>query len=178
LDLIKDLLQAMPAVLSHVPDARLTIVGGGSALNDAKNMCHELGIEPAVAFTGWQTDMLAVRNYVQFAVIGVCYMPNVRTVRAASNMKVFQYMAMGTVPLVSDVGDLHNYVHDGQAGKVVTPENVAELARALIELLQDKECRERLAKEARRLAQTDHSWQTRAEVLETFLREWVMPSNP
>ena len=171
LDLVKDLLQAMPAVLHQVPDARLTIVGGGSALDDAKSMSRELGIEAAVAFPGWQTDMLAVQNYTQFADIGVCYLPDIRTVRAASNMKVFQYMAMGTVPLVSDVGDLHSYVQDGQAGVVVGPGNVEALTSSLIELLQDEERRVRMAKEAWRLAGGDHSWQIRAEALATFLSE-------
>ena len=174
LDLIKDLLQAMPTVLRQVPDSRLTIVGGGSALDDAKSMSCELGIEMAVAFPGWQTDMLAVQNYTQFADIGVCYLPDIRTVRAASNMKVFQYMAMGTVPLVSDVGDLRRYVHDGQAGVVVSPGNVKALASALIELLQDEEHRVRIAKEAWRLSWGDHSWQTRAEALATFLSETNM----
>jgi glycosyltransferase involved in cell wall biosynthesis len=171
LDLIRDLLQAMPAVLSEVPDTRLTIVGGGSALDEAKARGRELGIEAAVAFPGWQTNMLAVQNYVQFADIGVCYLPNIRTVRAASNMKVFQYMAMGTVPLVSDVGDLRSYVQDGLGGLVVAPGNVAALARALIELLQDEDRRVLIAKEAWRLASNDHSWHIRAGVLITFLNE-------
>ncbi len=178
LDLVKDLLQAMPAVLRQVPDARLTIVGGGSALDDAKSMSRELGIETAVAFPGWQTDMLAVQNYTQFADIGVCYMPDRRTVRAASNMKVFQYMAMGTVPLVCDVGDLRSYVQDGQAGVVVRPDDVEALASALTELLQDEERRVRIAKEAWRLASGDHSWQTRAEALATFLSETNMAIHP
>jgi len=173
LDLIKDLLQAMPAVMNRVPGTRLTIIGGGTALDDAKSMCRELGIEAAVACTGWQTDMLAVQNYTQFADVGVCYLPDTRTVRAASNMKVFQYMAMGTVPVVSDVGDLRAYVHDGQAGVVVPPGNVPALAGTLVELLQDDEARVRMAKEAWRLAGDEHSWQTRATALEAFLRETV-----
>jgi glycosyltransferase involved in cell wall biosynthesis len=178
LDLIKDLLQAMPAVLCQVPDSRLTIVGGGSALDDAKRMSRELGIKTAVAFPGWQTDMLAVQNYTQFADIGVCYLPDIRTDRASSNMKVFQYMAMGTVPLVSDVGELHSYVQDGQAGVVIEPGNVEALASALIELLQDEERRVRIVKEAWRLAWCDHSWQTRAEALATFLSETNMAIHP
>ncbi len=169
LDLIKDLLEAMPAVLHEVPDASLTIVGGGSALNDAKSMCRKLGIEAAVAFPGWQTNMLAVQNYTQFADIGVCCLPDIRTVRAASNMKVFQYMAMGTVPLVSDVGDLRSYVHDGQAGVIVPPGSVNALTNSLVELLKDEERRVRIAKEAWRLASDDHSWQTRAEILTAFM---------
>jgi glycosyltransferase involved in cell wall biosynthesis len=165
LELIKDLLEATPEVLRHVPDARLTIVGGGSALEDAKRLSRELGVEAAVSFPGWQTDMLAIQNYTQFADIGVCYMPDVRTVRAASNMKVFQYMAMGTVPLVSDVGDLRSYVRDGQAGVVVAPGNRAALARVLVELLQDDERRVSIAKEAWRVASSDYSWQAHAETL-------------
>jgi glycosyltransferase involved in cell wall biosynthesis len=173
LELIKELLQAMPEVLRQIPDARLTIVGGGSALGDAERLSRELGIEAAVAFPGWQTDMLAVQNYTQFADIGVCYMPDLRTVRAASNMKVFQYMAMGTVPLVSDVGDLRGYVRDGQAGVVVAPGDVGALARALIQLLFDEEQRVRLAKEAWRLAYSDYSWQIHAETLAVLLDQTV-----
>jgi glycosyltransferase involved in cell wall biosynthesis len=173
LDLIKDLLHAMPTVLSQVPDTRLTIIGGGTALDDAKSMCRELGIEAAVAFAGWQTDMLAVQNYTQFADLGVCYLPDIRTVRAASNMKVFQYMAMGTVPVVSDVGDLHGYVQDGLAGVVVQPGNAPALAGTLVELLQDDEARVRMAKQAWQLAGDEHSWRTRATALEAFLTETV-----
>lgn len=173
LDLVEDLLQAMPAVLEQLPDARLTIVGGGTALDDAKRMSRELGVESAIAFTGWQTDLLAVQNYAQFADVGVCYMPDTRTVRAASNMKVFQYMAMATVPVVSDVGDLRRYVEDGRAGAVVAPGDVKALADELIELLRDEDRRVRTAKEARRLAEDEHSWQTRAETLATYLNETV-----
>jgi len=163
----------MPAVLEQLPDARLTIVGGGTALDDAKRMSRELGVESAVAFTGWQTDLLAVQNYTQFADVGVCCMPDTRTVRAASNMKVFQYMAMATVPVVSDVGDLRRYVEDGRAGAVVAPGDVKALADELIELLRDEDRRVRTAKEARRLAEDEHSWQTRAETLATYLNETV-----
>jgi glycosyltransferase involved in cell wall biosynthesis len=169
LGLIEDLLGAMPAVLRAVPDARLTVVGGGSALDDAKRVCRELGIADAVAFPGWQTNMLAVQDYTRFADVGVCYLPDIRTVRAASNMKVFQYMAMGTVPLVSDVGDLRSLVRDGQAGVVVPPGAPAALADALSGLLLDEERRVRIAKEAWRIAGTDYSWQTRAEALTAFL---------
>jgi glycosyltransferase involved in cell wall biosynthesis len=86
-------------------------------------------------------------------------------------------MAMGTVPLVSDVGDLHSYVQDGQAGVVVGPGNVKALASALIELLQDENRRVRIAKEAWRLAWDDHSWQSRAEALATFLSETSVASS-
>ena len=178
LALVEDLLHAMPAVLKAVPDTRLTIIGGGTALGEVKDMCRDLGIEAAVAFTGWQTDMLAVQNYTQFADIAVCYMPDGRTTRAASNMKVFQYMAMGTVPVVSDVGDLRSYVQDGAAGAVIQAGDVHALARTLTELLRDGEHRGRMAKEAWRIAGHDHSWQTRAKALDALLGDTMGRSVP
>jgi len=86
-------------------------------------------------------------------------------------MKVFQYMAMRTVPVVSNVGDLRHYVRDGEAGVIVPWGNVGELARALTELLQDEVGRVRMSKEAWRLASSEYSWQTRAESLDRFLGE-------
>jgi glycosyltransferase involved in cell wall biosynthesis len=178
LTLVDGLLHAMPSVLKQVPDTRLTIIGGGTALDDVKRTCRDLGIEAAVSFTGWQTDMLAVQDYTRFADIAVCYMPDGRTTRAASNMKVFQYMAMGTVPVVSDVGDLRSYVRHGKAGAVVPPGDVRGLARTLAELLQDGDRRARMAQEARQSAGSDHSWAARADALDAFLRGTMRHSFP
>lgn len=86
-------------------------------------------------------------------------------------MKVFQYMAMHTVPVVSDVGDLHSYVRDGKAGVVVTPGDSAMLAQAIVDLLRDAKRRTQLAHEAYKLATQTHSWQQRARDLRAFIEE-------
>jgi glycosyltransferase involved in cell wall biosynthesis len=178
LGLIQDLLQAMPAVLRQVPDTRLIVIGGGRALDEAKQMSRALGIESAADFPGWQADMLAVQDYTQYADIGVCYLPDTPSVRAASNMKVFQYMAMGTVPLVSDVGDLRSYLRDGQAGVVVPSGNPDALAAELIELLRDDRRRVRLAQEAWQLARGEHSWHARSAALGVMLGQLTELGEP
>lgn len=171
LDLIGDLLRAIPAVTTEIPDVHFTIAGGGSALEDAKKLVRELGVEKSVTFTGWLTNMHAVQRHTQFGDVGICYQPDGRTNRAASNMKVFQYMAMHTVPVVSDVGDLHSYVRDGKAGVVVTPGDSAMLAQAIVDLLRDAKRRTQLAHEAYKLATQTHSWQQRARDLRAFIEE-------
>lgn len=171
LDVVEDLLRATPKVVHAVPDVKITIVGGGVALDDAVKLARELGVEKSVTFPGWQTNMLAVQGFTQFGDIGICYQRDTPTVRAASNMKVFQYMAMSTVPLVSDVGDLHDYVQDGRAGVVVAPGNVDALGSALITLLKDDVRRAQLANKAFELAQTTHSWKARAAQLNEFMEE-------
>lgn len=177
LDLIEDLLRAMPEVLREVPDVQLNIIGGGSALDDARCLSSALGVDSAVVFSGWQTNMLAVQDYTQFADIGVCCQPDTPAVRAASNMKVFQYMAMRTVPLVSNVGDLGNYVRGGQAGVVVTAGDVGALARALIELLLDEDRRASLANEALRLAKSEYSWEGHAAAMSAFMTKLIRNDN-
>jgi glycosyltransferase involved in cell wall biosynthesis len=143
-------------------------LGGGTALQSAKDLARELGITRTVSFSGW-INMEDAVHYTQFADIAVCYQPDTPTVRAASNMKVFQYMAMGSVPVVSDVGDLAHYVRDGAAGVVVTPENPDALAKAICELLHDKNHRIRLAAASRKLAETTYAWSALATRLSHFL---------
>ena len=169
LELMEDLLHAIPEVAKAIPDVEVTIAGGGSALDDVKKLARKLKIDQRITFTGWLTDMLSVQSHTHFADLGICYQPDTQTVRAASNMKVFQYMAMRTVPVVSDVGDLREYIHDGQAGVAVRADNPAELARTIIELLQDDTRRAKLANEAYRLARHDYSWETRAKQATAFI---------
>ena len=171
IELMEDLLRALPAVVEAIPDVAVTIAGGGSALDGVKQLARELKVDQRITFTGWLTDMLSVQAHTHFADLGICYQPDTQTVRAASNMKVFQYMAMRTVPVVSDVGDLRRYVQDGKAGVVVKPDDSQALAKALIELLQDDERRAQLANQAYRLARDEYSWKARADQVAAFMTE-------
>ncbi|HSX32752.1 MAG TPA: glycosyltransferase family 4 protein [Candidatus Saccharimonadales bacterium] len=172
LNLVDGLLRAMPGVLRAVPDAKLTLVGYGDAIPDGQKLAKKLGVERAVTFTG-KTDFLGIIKYTQFGDIGVCYQPDVETVRAASNMKVFQYMAMSTVAVVSDVGDLADYVQHGKLGAVVPPDDVPALEKTLIDLLHDDKRRARIAKAGRKLAETTYSWQTRVAVINDVFTDLV-----
>jgi len=169
LNLIETLLQALPDVVQAVPDVKITIVGGGQALPDAKKLVRKLGVNKSVTFTGW-INMLEAQKYAQFGDVAVCYQPNTETVKAASNMKVFQYMAMSTVPLVSAVGDLSSYVQNGRAGVVAPPDDTSALSEQLASLLKDTERRTHLAQHARHLAETEYAWASRARNLNSFIR--------
>lgn len=170
--LIESLLRSLPEVIQAMPDTIVTIVGGGDALPEAKRIVEELGLEASVSFTGW-IEFLDIQRYVQPGDIAVCYQPNTKTVKAASNMKVFQYMAMSTVPVVSAVGDLPMYVHDGKIGRVVSSESVSALAETFIELLKDGKGRMSIAKRARKAAETEYSWATRTQRLDEFMHAFV-----
>lgn len=170
LSLIEPMLRALPSLLERVPEARVTIIGGGSALEAAKALTAELGVAHAVSFTG-MVKMLDVLSYTQFGDVGICYQPDIDTVRAASNMKVLQYMAMTTVPVVSAVGDLPAYIADQWAGLVVPPNDDEALADAIVELLTNNPKRIRCALNARQRVVGRYAWSTLAERLSVFIKE-------
>ncbi|HXR49957.1 MAG TPA: glycosyltransferase, partial [Verrucomicrobiae bacterium] len=117
LSLIKPLLVALPQTIQAVPETQVTIFGGGQALDEAKALVRKLGLEKSVTFTG-RVKPEVVQQAVTFGDIAVCIQPDIPTVQAASNVKVFQYMALASVPVVSEVGDLKQYIEavDGPVG--------------------------------------------------------------
>ncbi|HWZ65940.1 MAG TPA: glycosyltransferase [Patescibacteria group bacterium] len=170
LSLIEILLYALPKVIETIPDTIITIAGGGSALPEARQIVERLGLSASVTFTDW-IPFLDIQKYVQPGDVGVCYQPDTPTVRAASIMKVFQYMAMSTVPVVSEVGDLPIYVQHGRIGKVVPAgDDPKTLALTLIEVLKDTNNRAKMASLARQVAETDYSWSSRTQLLDEFIR--------
>lgn len=113
------------------------IIGDGKYLKYFKNLVKKLGISNEITFLGW-IPQAELKKHVQVGDIGYCYMPNELTIKACSNMKVFQYMQFGAVPLVSDVGDLPLYAFDGKAGYIAKHSNIKSLIKTLVEIISNR----------------------------------------
>ncbi len=176
ISLIETFLRALPKVLNQAPHTRVNILGDGSALPEAKSLVAKLGIADQVVFAGW-TVAEDLHKYVQAGDLAVCIQPDIPTVRACSNVKVFQYMSLCSVPVVSDVGDLGHYVKAGQGdeqiGIDVPPDDPDALARSLVKALRDKKGRAGMARQARKAATNEYAWSTLARKLDFFLRSQV-----
>jgi glycosyltransferase involved in cell wall biosynthesis len=68
--------------------------------------------------------------------------------------------AYGRPVVATRVGALPEVVEEGESGFVVAPESPAELAEAILKLVDDPEGAERMGNHARRLSETKHSWST------------------
>lgn len=75
-----------------------------------------------------------------------------------SPLKLYEYMAAGLCPLVSDVGELAATVGHGAAGVVIAPDDPAALADALIALDRDRGRVRRLGAAARAAAGRLPGW--------------------
>jgi glycosyltransferase involved in cell wall biosynthesis len=173
LSLVESFIKSLPLVVKAVPGTKINILGGGRALNELKNLVNELKISNSVGFSDW-IEPEQIYNYVNFADIAICTQPDIPTVKAASNLKVFQYMALGSAVVVSKVGDLASYIGvetTQPAGVAVEVNNQRQLSEKLIDLLKDDVGRKAMAKNARKRAVNTYSWDNLAIKLDAFIKE-------
>jgi glycosyltransferase involved in cell wall biosynthesis len=124
-NIVEPLIDALPGLVKKRRSVRVLLIGDGKYLPYFKKKITKLKLDRYVEYTGW-LKLEDARARLEPGDIGYNYMPDTPTVRAASNMKVPQYMAKGVVPLVSNMGDLPWMVDDGHAGYIAEPDNPAD----------------------------------------------------
>jgi glycosyltransferase involved in cell wall biosynthesis len=88
-----------------------------------------------------------------------------------SPLKLFEYMAAGLCPVVSDLGDLPEIVEHGQAGIVVPPGDAHALSEALLALDRDRVRVRETGLRARAAAQTRPTWVDSARRVTSAIRD-------
>ena len=169
-NILDPLFIALPTIVQAIPKTKIVIVGDGTEMKYYKSIVAQNKLAKNVEFTGWLTHDNAI-NHFKYADIGYAYKPNTDSVKAASLMKVPQYMALGVVPLVSDVGDLSEYVKYGKAGYICRPDDPVALAEKIITALLDKKGRLARAEVATNWALETFDWKNLANDVDGFLRK-------
>ncbi len=153
---IEDLIAAFVTVHARRPDARLLIAGHPSRrMEDGglERLAGGLGIGDAVT-----VNAQYVPNDELGALMGMARVV-VLPYRSATQSGALQVAyAYGRPVVATRVGALPEVVEEGRSGYVVAPEKPAELAEAILRLVDDPESAERMGGHARHLSQTKHSW--------------------
>lgn len=146
------LLNAFEEVRKALPDAALVLAGSGdlSLLAELHSQADRLGIAADVFWPGFLegSDKWAALADADLFVLP-SYSENF-------GIAVVEAMAAGLPVVVSDQVGIHQEIAGAQAGMVV-PCAPAELARALIHLLQDPSLRTEMGRNGKCLAQTQFS---------------------
>ncbi|MGY4909858.1 glycosyltransferase family 4 protein [Micromonospora aurantiaca (nom. illeg.)] len=132
------LIDAVPRLLSRVPEAHVFIVGDefvgdGSYRRALEERAQRLGVTNRTHFTGHRTDIPHV-----MAALDVLVTPSLDD--SASGASV-QALLMETPVVASDVGGLPDTVQHGETGLLVPPVDPAALADAAADLLLDPQRR-------------------------------------
>lgn len=124
------LLAAWPAITARHREARLLLIGEGSARAALEAQTASLGA-PAqtVRFLGWRADVAALTGILEVAVLP--------SHREALGLAVIEALASGRPMVASAVGGVPELIKDGQTGLLVPPGDSHTLAAAVIALLDD-----------------------------------------
>ncbi|MBI2012275.1 glycosyltransferase, partial [Candidatus Daviesbacteria bacterium] len=159
-------LKAFTEVLPKYKDATLTIAGYGESLNLLEKMATDLKIEKSVVFTGRVTED---EKYKLLAQSWVMVQPSMIE---GWGITVIEANASGTPVIASNVNGLRDSVVDGRTGLLVKPKDVFMFAKAMIDLIENKEFRERLSDDSIKWAGT-FNWQNSANKFLSIINDEI-----
>jgi glycosyltransferase involved in cell wall biosynthesis len=140
------LIRSLPALRGRtsVP-FELVVVGDGPLRADMEALAESLKVADRVRFTGWVTQS-QVRDYLQRADVFV-----LPSLMEGLSIALLQAMACGLPVITSDAVGNRDIVHNGQNGYVVPAGDVEACVGALVNLVEDRDSRQRMGQCSRQL---------------------------
>jgi glycosyltransferase involved in cell wall biosynthesis len=162
------LIEVLKRVKAAVPDFRLLLVGTSLYQDDAARFREQLQVADLAAHVeevGWLEET-AVPDTLASADVGLYLMDDTLLNRTKCPVKLADMAYIGVPVVAEGVGQVTEYVKDGQTGVVCPVEDVAGLGAAVIRLLQDKEEQQRFSAAARIHMRLSFTWDKLVERLE------------
>ena len=134
---IDDLIAAMPLLAAKHPNAHLLLVGGGPMETALRAQAQESAVADRIHFIG-RVPHHEVERY--YSLIDVLAYPRkkMRLTDLVTPLKPLEAMAQRRLVAASDVGGHRELIENGVTGTLFDPDNPADCARALTELLGNR----------------------------------------
>jgi glycosyltransferase involved in cell wall biosynthesis len=162
------LIEVLKQVKAAVPNFRLLLVGTSLYHEDAAQFQEQLqaaNLTPHIVEVGW-LDETAVPDTLASADVGLYLMDDTLLNRTKCPVKLADMAYIGVPVVAEGVGQVTEYVKDGQTGVVCPVGDVAGLGAAVVWLLQNPFERESLSAGARAHIRASFTWEKTVETLE------------
>lgn len=160
------LLRAIPAVVDKHPGVRILIVGEGPDRSHFEALVAHLQVRSHVIFTGFLQDIPGI-----LAAVDVFVLPSLKE---AAGGVVREAMAAQKPVVAARVGGIPESVVDGVTGFLVPPGDHESLSRAIIELLNAPEVRERFARVGRERVEARFSLEAMVRQYQALYHELLL----
>ena len=159
---VEYLLEAMKMVHKEVPDAKLTIAGGGKMYFDISPFENLTYINIRNRYIG----MEELAGLISKAQIVVCPYTD-----ATQSGVVMTSFSLGIPVVATNVGGMAETMKDGKYGLIVPPRNAQEIAKALIRLLLSESEVEKMREHIKKDFFNEHDWKAIAETYIKFYQK-------
>jgi glycosyltransferase involved in cell wall biosynthesis len=148
---LRYLVAAFPAVLRHVPQARLVLIGEGPQRAELEKALDESGVRARVTWLPFMTQE-KVRQWMRRA--RVLVLPSTEE---GQGVVLLEAMACGTPVIGSRIGGIQDVITP-QVGALVPPADPSALADSTVRLMRDMDRWDAASKAARRRAVQMYDW--------------------
>jgi len=139
-------------------NARMLFIGDGPIMGDLIEYAREKGQEGYIHFVG-RVSHEKIAEYV--AAVDITISPHATFY--SSPMKILEYMAMGKAILAPDMLNIRDLITDQSDGLLFTPNDRESLKEKLTMLMEDRELRKKLGKNAIDLVWGKFTWENNAQ---------------
>lgn len=162
---VQHLLKAWSLVIKQRPDAKLYLAGTGPLKTKLKVMCKYLGIKNSVKWYGY-IPWSNMRDFLHCGSIFVF-----TSIKEGMPFTILEAMASGLSVVATNIPGISSIIRNGYSGILVPTCDVKGLAKALVDLMSNKDLLKSLAKTARREVKRKHNWSLIANKLLRIYRE-------
>ena len=159
------LFDALPAILSRVPEARVRVVGHEelSTVAELRAYAAARGVAERVQFDGFRGDVPSLLRELDLVVLPSLW--------EGFGLGLLEAMAAGLPVVATAVGPVPEVVVDGQTGLLVPPEDPPALAEAVARVLLDPALAERLGRAGRARVEQEFTVERTVERTDALYRE-------
>ncbi len=151
------LVEALPGILRECPDTRLLLVGGGPQEAALRGQAARLGVSGHVIFAG-RVPHGRVPAYSSLIDAFVFPRKSMRLTELVTPLKPLEAMAQRRLVLASDVGGHRELIEHGRTGFLFRHDDVAALARCVVQTLQGLEGAAGVLDDARAFVERERTW--------------------
>jgi len=153
------LAEAIKGVIKASHNVHFLFIGDGITMPLVKEIIRRDGMQRYVTFTGLIPQDDAPEYLAACDILASPHVPNPDgTPFFGSPTKLFEYMAMGKAIVASDLDQIGEVLEHRKTAWMVKPADVKDLARGIIELVDDKKLRIELGRHAREEVVAKYTW--------------------
>jgi len=156
---IEKVINILSRVREKLKNAQLLVIGKGMfrEQEDLLRLAKERAIENALIYVGWvhSTD---IPYYFTLGDIAIYPYDDTLLNRSKCPGKLVELMTAGKAIVAENVGQIKEYIVDGESGLLVTPENNEMFAQKIVNLLEDKQLRTKIGENAKQRITSYFSW--------------------
>jgi phosphatidylinositol alpha-1,6-mannosyltransferase len=162
-------IEALPAIIRHIPNAVYMIVGDGPELGRLEKLAETVGVAGKVRFVEGVSGSERLNDYYNLANQFIMVSRQLEKGDAEGFGIVYLEAASARVPVIAGrSGGASEAVLDGVTGLLVEPESLLGITDAVVRLASDTPLRERLVREGYKRAKLQFQHDVLAEVFDQY----------